>query len=262
MNIQVTGYKGMLGKEVCAAVARYGHKLIVEDVDITNMPGTAKGFDVLINCAGLVPQRDPVPSAARMIQVNGFGPYHLAGWCDKSGKRLIHISTDCVFDGSGEGPHSETSIPNPITDYGKSKLTGEIIREPHLTVRTSFVGFGRRGLISELYKCVQEEQVYKASDRYWWTGHTARYVAEILVILAEREINGRIHIPGEKMSRFHLVEELKKALDLCDLKVHRRPSPMVDRRLKSDRWETLQLPKPPSFDWQLEWLSRTHSRSA
>ena len=260
MKILVTGHSGMLGSEVCKAVERMGHTILTHanwGIDITEMPAERTDASIVINCAGLVPQRDPPPSAARMMRVNGYGPLHLAEWCERVGARLIQVSTDCVFDGSGSGPHSEGDYAWPISNYGKSKLAGEIRREPHLTVRTSFVGFGKRGLIAELMQHEKDAEPYKASSHLLWTGHTTRFVAEALVMLAEKEIHGLLHIPGETLTRYELCVLLRDTLD----RDFRLPStvyePKIDRRLASTRWAKEGLPDLPSFEWQLEWLRRS-----
>ncbi len=63
----------------------------------------AEGAAVVINCAGLVKQREAPDS--EFMRVNAYGPHRLAEVCDRASARLIHISTDCVF--RGPGPHGE-----------------------------------------------------------------------------------------------------------------------------------------------------------
>ncbi|NIM48556.1 MAG: sugar nucleotide-binding protein [Gemmatimonadales bacterium] len=267
MKIMVTGPRGMLGCQVIAAAERMGHEIAgtfyrkLEDPDITKEIVVADCCpDVVINCAGLVPQRDPPPTAAEMMLVNGYGPWNLAEWCDDVGARLIHVSSDCVFDGNGKGPHDEMTNPRPRGPYGRSKAAGEVDREPHLTVRTSFVGFGKRGLITELQLCAENGETYRASDALWWSGHCAPFVAEALVLLAERkDLQGVIHIPGEDMTRHDLVHRIKAVFEMDDLVIGRTNAYAVDRRLMPRVWEREGLPPLPPFDWQLEWLNRSRS---
>lgn len=257
MKIMVTGHTGMLGKEVVKAVERMGHEAMSENFDITEKIIWDFRPEVVINCAGLVPQRNPAPSFERLMQVNGRGPWNLADWCDDIGARLIQVSTDCVFDGAGAGPHSESKGLAPHGRYGYSKMAGEVDREPHLTVRTSFVGFGERGLITELEDRMKRGVHYNANNNLLWTGHTARFVAEILVILAERGTTGLLHIPGETLTRYQLVLKLSNILDFDELQVHKVTLARMDRRLASERWAEEGLPDLPSFEWQLEWLRRS-----
>lgn len=251
MRILVVGHNGMLGSEVLRASTRMGHRSFSDNsIDLRLTPRLVIAPDVVINCAGLVLQKVPTPSIEELMEVNGKGPHRLADACDEIGARLIHVSTDCVFDGSGSGPHDGDSRPRPTSTYGQSKLVGEVTHKPHLTVRTSFVGFGKYGVVAELQKL----KTYHASTNLLWTGHTARFVAEALVMLAERELHGLIHIPAEARTRFDLVHDLKYALDL-DLEIWPADKPAIDRRLASHRWNA--LPELPSWKWQLEWLKRS-----
>src|SRR5262245_38452589 len=137
MNIQVIGHRGMLGTAVSAAVAERGHELVVKDLNIETVIAPHILAPVVINCAGLVKQRQY--PASRFMAVNAMGPHRLAEACDVAGARLIHVSTDCVFDqpyfNSPRGPFSENSMSCALDTYARSKLAGEV-SAPHLTVRT------------------------------------------------------------------------------------------------------------------------------
>lgn len=244
MNIQVIGHNGMLGSAVCKAIQRRGHELSVTGSNIETVNAAHILAPVVINCAGLVKQRQY--PASRFMAVNAVGPHRLAEACDTAGARLIHVSTDCVFQ--GPGPHYEFDGADCEDEYGRSKFAGEVIRAPHLTVRTSFVGFGVRGLIYDL----QHQAYVHASDTLLWSGHTVDTVADVLVTLAERDtVIGLLHIPGEFQSRWELCNALMNRFDL--------PSPIIrddeyraDRRLSSVMWSKWDLPALPSFAAQLE----------
>ena len=124
--LAVTGYRGRLG----SALVSMGYLPI--DVDITNPKQVSEivgdiNPDVLVNCAGITDVDGcELDLFRKAIQVNGIG---LAILRDNFDGRLIHISTDFIFDGKS-GPYSENSPPNPLGQYGDSKLLGEeLIRE-------------------------------------------------------------------------------------------------------------------------------------
>ena len=98
--------------------------------------------DVVINCAGIIKQQGAAQAAMSYIRVNALAPHVLADLCERWGARLIQLSTDCVFSGR-VGHYAEADIPDPVDLYDRSKLLGEVTRAPHLTVRTSFIGFER-----------------------------------------------------------------------------------------------------------------------
>lgn len=246
--IQILGSRGMLGQAVVAAAIKHGIPFDDSfDGDICEW-GIKPWVLAVINCAGLVPQRNE--SASNLMHSNAEGPWHVAEQCDDTDTRLIHISTDCVFQ--GPGPHAEDNLPDATSPYARSKLAGEITYGAHLTVRTSFVGEGLRpghGLVDTL----RYGTPVKASKYLLWSGHTVWTVANILVQLALRPtITGLLHIPGEFQSRAQLVDRLQARLGTT-APVTYDDSFIADRRLISKRWAH-DCPDltPPSFDHQLE----------
>lgn len=248
MNVQVLGASGMLGSAVLRAAAARGVFVRSDQIDLELVSPGHIHAPVVINCAGLVKQRDY--PAHRFMTVNAAGPWRLAQACRNAGARLIHVSTDCVFQ--GPGPHCECDPADATDVYARSKLAGEIPIAPHLTVRTSFVGFGVRGLIAD----IQSGREVKASNRLKWSGHTADTVAGVLLDLAARDdITGLLHIPGEHQTRWELAYKLARMLG-HGATVVRDDSFVADRRLESDRWNALGLPELPSFAVQLEGMHR------
>ena len=248
MKIQVFGPNGVLGRAVVRAIMRRGHTWERNHADLEIVTAGHIHAPVVINCAGLVKQREV--SASRFMLVNAYGPHHLAEACDRAHARLIHVSTDCVFE--GPGPHAEWDAVDCEDVYGRSKFAGEIYHAPHLTVRTSFVGWGQRGLLADL----QAIKTIRASNQLLWSGHTVDTVADVLVTLAEREtVFGLLHTPGEYVSRWELCWALKKRFDLPALIV-RDDEYAADRRLVSTAWGAWLLPELPSFAAQLETMER------
>lgn len=243
MKIQVFGQSGMLGSAVVKAVARRGHELESNQANLEVVWAGHIFAPVVINCAGLVKQRQYKPS--RFMVVNAVGPHRLAEACDAVGARLIHVSTDCVF--SRTGPHCECDAPDADDPYARSKLAGEVTRASHLTLRTSFVGFSPRGLIADLLT----GDPVRASNRLLWSGHTVDTVADTLVALAETDASGLLHMPGEFQTRWELCQTLTRYLGAGN--VVRDDEYKADRRLMSDRWPLGEL---PSFAAQLEVMER------
>lgn len=247
MLVQVIGATGMLGSEVSRVLRERGHEVHDIFVDIACIMPTDVVAKIVINCSGLSPSTS---SRDRMIAINQTGPHQLSHACDEAGSRLVHVSTDAVFN--RPGPHSEGDHPDPSSLYGRSKMKGEVIRDPHLTVRTSFIGIGKRGILAQL---LTTPDTISASTRFWWSGHTAASVAEMLVDLALREdITGLIHTPGSFQTRYDLVEKMIKSFDLDISRLVRDDSYITDRRLTSYKWDRRGLLVPPPFDEQLAAL--------
>lgn len=249
MKIQIIGAGGMLGSAVMSAVIEAGHEPVGSFYgDITSC---AVLGPVMINCAGIVKQRAAQPS--EFVMVNGYGPQRLAEACDGIGARLIQVSTDCVFAGECRYGHGEPDAPDGRGIYAVSKLAGEVTRAPHLTLRTSFVGFGKRGLVADLEDLVnQHHQTVRATHKALWTGHTVPTIAKLLVHLAtERpDVTGLLHIPARAQTRPALIQAISDRYGL-GITVETTDDPAEDRRLVSERWVTLGLPNLPPFNKQL-----------
>lgn len=130
--IWLIGNRGMLGTEVETLLNRQKRNHIATDVevDITNVEQlkefvSNKPISWIINCAAYtsVDKAEDEPELA--FKINADGPLNIAQIAVKKNARLIHISTDYVFDGTKEGAYLETDLPNPINIYGKSKFKGE-----------------------------------------------------------------------------------------------------------------------------------------
>lgn len=118
------------------------------DVDITdkgNLLNTFKhqNFDFCINCAAYTNVELAEENSDNAFSINALGVKNIAEVCRKFKTKLIHISTDYVFDGKKKNPYKVDDKPNPINEYGKSKLTGELyIKETlkeHYIIRTSWL---------------------------------------------------------------------------------------------------------------------------
>jgi dTDP-4-dehydrorhamnose reductase len=248
MSLQVIGQSGMLGRAVMRAAVVRGIPVSPPQCTLEMVTPSHIHAAVVINCAGLVKQRLREYGPVRCMAVNAVGPHRLAGACHDRRARLIHVSTDCVFGHTG--PHAENANIYAHADiYARSKFAGEV-GAPHLTIRTSFVGWGPRGLLHDL---AGADPVY-ASDRLYWSGHTVDYVAGLLLDLVDRDdLTGLLHVPGEFQTRWSLCQALKARFDL-PARIVRDDTFIADRRLVSLRWSQEGLDAPPPFAAQLETM--------
>ena len=130
-NIIVIGGKGMLGSDIIDGLGNIGAKVQAADLpelDITDKDQLAeavKGYDVIVNCAAYTDVERAEAESKIATAVNGDAVGVLGDIAKKAGAKVVHISTDFVFDGTGEEPWCETDKTNPINAYGASKLEGE-----------------------------------------------------------------------------------------------------------------------------------------
>lgn len=133
MKAVVIGGNGQLGSDVCTALRLAGHEAVglthehIEISDIASVDAvlTEASPDVVVNTAAMhnvdACQREP----HRAFEVNALGARNLATVTRDLGARLVHISTDYVFDGSKKRAYLESDVPRPLNVYGVSKLAGE-----------------------------------------------------------------------------------------------------------------------------------------
>jgi dTDP-4-dehydrorhamnose reductase len=124
----IIGSSGMLGSDLCKVfpdAVKFTHK----DLDITSREHVLKAIreispDVVINAAAYTDVDGCEDNQELAYEVNGNGPGNIAEACSIAGAKLVHFSTDYIFDGSKK-EYAESDTPNPINVYGRSKLLGE-----------------------------------------------------------------------------------------------------------------------------------------
>lgn len=244
--VQIIGSGGMLGRFMARSARARGWQVYDTPVDITVVTGSDILCDLVVNCAAITDRKAP---PCKTISINSLGPHVLAGVCDQVGARMVHISTDLVFQ--GDGPHVESEKPDATSFTALAKLFGEVTKGAHVTVRTSVVGLGLRGLVKDVLNATPITPLI-ASDRLKWNGVTSLQCAEtVLDVAARRDIVGLLHIPGQYTTRWRLCKEVASWLGVDDHCLRQDDTFVADRRLASERWETLHLPVIPSIAEQL-----------
>ncbi len=154
--ILVTGAGGMLGREVVAAAAARGLDcvgLARGELDITDAAAVRSAIgehspETIINCAGWTDVDSAEAHEDEALAINGDGTALLASEANACTARLIHVSTDYVFDGTATRPYVESDPTGPSTAYGRTKLAGEraaLASSPgHAVARTAWL-FGTAG---------------------------------------------------------------------------------------------------------------------
>ena len=228
MRILITGANGMLGRELAPVLApRHEVRAVSHaECDIADESSIRHAVaewtpELVINCAALSDvdgcERDP----ERALAVNGHGAGHLARAAERIGARVFHISTDYVFGGEKHTPYTEQDTPNPLSQYGRSKLEGErlvlgegVQPSPHLVIRTSWLyGRYRTNFVD---KAVENARVGKRISAVTeqvscptWTLH----LAEKIAALVETRASGILHLAGSgACSRYEMARYLVSKL--------------------------------------------------
>lgn len=130
LNILVTGSNGQLGSEIRLPSHQTSHYFTfidIQELDLTSAQLiesylNQNKFDIIVNCAAYTAVDLAEQNSELAYKINFEAVKFIADFCLRKHIRLIHISTDYVFDGSGNSPISEASLTNPLSVYGKSKL--------------------------------------------------------------------------------------------------------------------------------------------
>jgi dTDP-4-dehydrorhamnose reductase len=214
--VALLGGRGMLGMDVAAACAQRGYEVRTYDLpefDITNQDHLRRAVaaaDVIINCAAYT-NVDAAQSQSELAhRVNGEAVGRLGDLAREGGKWVLHVSTDFVFDGTLDRPYLESDPPNPISEYGKSKLAGEVLlRESgcsHCLVRLEWT-FGRHGrnFITKLLERARTTRTLSVvSDQVGSPTATAE-VARVFCDLLEQRVEGVFHLAsGGYVSRYDM----------------------------------------------------------
>ena len=202
--------------------------------------------DVVINCAGIIKQNTS-QSMLSYIRVNSLAPYILAELSERLGARLIQTSTDCVFSGHS-GHYTETDIPDPVDLYGRSKLLGEVTHGPHLTVRTSFIGFNNYYTdgLSLLDWFRRQSGEIKGYTQAIWSGLTTLELShQLLLLIHKPEVTGLLHLCGQEISKYDLLLMVKEIFGKSDLVIHPDSSYVCNRSLLGLRMAELGMSVPP-----------------
>ncbi len=207
MKILIIGSDGLLGRDVSKIFSNKYPDSIVEAteafLDIKDYDRTAIEFERLlpaavINCAAMTHVDECEDNPGKAFSINRDGAFNVARACKHIRARLIHISTDYVFDGRKKSPYKETDETAPLSIYGKSKLEGEkaVLKECEnsLIIRTSSLfGMGGENFGSKIIsRCEQGERVKAAID--WFSSPTStRDLARGIEKLLPLEHKGVLH---------------------------------------------------------------------
>jgi dTDP-4-dehydrorhamnose reductase len=277
VRLLVTGARGMLGHDVIRAGERAGHELVLVDLpelDITDAAAVEQMLDRLkaedgsldgvLNCAAWTDVDGAESKREQAHAVNALGAGVLAAVTAAAGLRLLHISTDYVFDGTAplEGgrprPYLEADLTGPRSVYGSTKLEGERLvlaaSRAHTVVRTAWLyGVDGPNFVATMMRLAGEREVVQVvTDQIGsptWAGH----LAPALLGLLERHVSGLVHLTGGGVVSWNgFAQEIFRQAEI-DCRVEPATSEQMARPAPRPAWSALEserddvLPLPP---WQ------------
>jgi dTDP-4-dehydrorhamnose reductase len=214
-NILVTGGNGQLGSELREIAPNYqDYNFLftdVKDLDITNHSAVAafvesNDITVIINCAAYTAVDKAEEQVALADKINHLAVANFAQIAKDNNIKLVHISTDYVFDGTNHKPYVETDIPNPQSVYGQTKLDGELAMQQinpanSIIIRTSWVysKFGNNFVKTMLRLAETRDEISVVADQIGTPTNAADLAKAILIMLPQ--------INNETVELFHYSNE-------------------------------------------------------
>ena len=147
-------------------------------------------FDYCINCAAYTNVESAETNKDDVFLINAKGPKHIAEVCATHNVKLIHISTDYVFDGNNRKPYTTTDRTNPINEYGKSKLQGELYIQDllveHYIIRTSWLySLHGKNFLKTIIRKINENETLKITTEEEGTPTSCLDLAAFIIHIIE-----------------------------------------------------------------------------
>lgn len=250
MKILVTGKNGQLGSEIQSLSKESSASYIFLDStegDITNKENLERivrehAIDTIINCAAYTAVDKAESEEEKAFLVNHFGVQNLVEICSEHKIRLIHISTDYVFDGKASTPYTPNSPVSPVGIYGKSKQQGEsaILNSTieAVIIRTSWVfsSFGNNFVKTMLRLGGEKESLNVVNDQFGCPTYAKDLAAACIKIAATakwKEQSAVYHFSNSgEISWFDFATEIMKQANLnCKI----QPIPTEDYPTPAER---------------------------
>lgn len=268
MKILVIGSNGMAGHIITKYLKQQGHKVTTSarlnsDININiekishndSFFVMLKDYDFVINCIGLL-VKDSIDRPDRAAIINSWFPHYLEYNLKDSNTRLVHLSTDCVFDGK-KGEYLEEDIHTEMNAYGSSKSNGEVDNTKDITFRMSIIGTEIKsngtGLLNWVLTNPNKE--LQGWDNAWWNGITTLQLAKsINLYINDPKISGVYHLVSNdnKIDKYSLLCKINHVFSL-DKTIIKTQGPKPVNKILIDTRKEIDF-KIPNYDTQLQEL--------
>lgn len=228
------------------------HPHVVAGIDAENPDSLTKILgqvkpDVVINCIGVVKQLSEADDPLASVPLNSLLPHRLARACALAGARLIHLSTDCVFDGKA-GNYVEADIPNATDLYGRSKLLGEVDYPNAITLRTSIIGrelASNHGLIDWF---LSQSGAVRGFRRAIFSGLPTVELVRVIrdFVIPRSTLHGVFHVSASAISKYDLLTLVAEVYGK-EIAIQPDDKLVLDRSLNSDKFSTATGYRAPEW---------------
>ena len=227
-------------------------KSIRSGVDADNFDTVIKAIasvqpHIIINCIGIIKQLPIANDPLTAITVNAQLPHRISLVARSADARLIHISTDCVFNGE-KGNYTEEDPSNAEDLYGRSKLLGEVSYPHCVTLRTSIIGHELKTEFSLIDWFMSQKSEINGFTKAIYSGFPTYEMVNIITnyVIPNKELSGLYHVSSDAISKYDLLGIMKDVYKK-DIKINPYDDFVLDRSLDSNKFMTLTGYKAPSW---------------
>ena len=241
---------------------------ITDSIQISHMIERHKP-ETIINTAAYTAVDNAESAEAQAFLVNAVGVKNIALACETANIRLVHISTDYVFDGTAVQPYQTTDTPNPLSVYGRSKLAGELLALAHCSqsqiIRTSWLysEYGHNFVKTMIHLAEEgKDEIQVVNDQIGCPTYAGN-LAQVIIELVHQPINDRLlhYTDSDIMSWYEFAKDIfayceHQSLSYCQVKPVASieyPTP-VKRPAYSVLQSSIVLAQPLKLDYVIDKL--------
>jgi len=266
--IAILGGRGMLGTDLAKICGQNGFDVKVFDLpefDITNsqkLKEAVYSAKIIVNCAAYTNVDEAESETKLAHEVNAEATGRLGALVKEADAWLLHLSTDFVFDGQLDRPYVETDVPNPINEYGRSKLAGERLLDQsgcrHFIMRIEWT-YGQAGVnfVTKLKQLATTKKELKVVDDQMGSPTATTEVANVICKLLPLKPEGVFHFASSGcVSRYGMAEFIfdKLSMDVNLLACKTSDYPSAAARPLNSRFDCSKigaLLDEPIESWQI-----------
>ncbi|RRJ88486.1 dTDP-4-dehydrorhamnose reductase family protein [Flavobacterium macacae] len=221
---------------------------------------TDNQFDFVINCIGIL-NKDAEDHPSKAIWFNSYFPHFLEEITKESETKVIHISTDCVFNGK-KGQYREDDFKDGDGFYAQSKALGEIRNNKDITIRTSIIGpeLNKNGIGLFDWFMNQSGEVNGYTSAFW-SGVTTFELAKAIEYVIENPLSGLVHLTnGTAINKYDLITIFKEIWNKDNIKIKPYTGKVVDKSLVKSEVLNYKVPSyKKMLEEQKEWMTEYSS---
>jgi|BarGraIncu00222A_1022003.scaffolds.fasta_scaffold12643_3 dTDP-4-dehydrorhamnose reductase len=256
MKILLLGHKGMLGTDLLTQM-RLHHEIVgmdKEEIDITSADECAKAIgktapQIVINAAGYTNVDGCETAKEECFAVNAEALKNIAVACHRKNIRIIHFSTDYVFNGTGSAPYKEDDDCDPINTYGASKLAGErylqTLAQNYIIIRTAWLyGVNGKNFVRTILEKAKTTPRLTVVDDQLGSPTYTKDLAAAVDLLIEKNAQGIFHVTNRgSCSWYQFAVKILQESGIENVEVSPIKSDQLARTAKRPAYSILSMQK-------------------